>query len=137
MPCSCASDSELTYQWQDMGTERQPCLAVRATPYRLNSCEILICALGHLYVDSRLSRAGRCFTFNATAEGYVRGEGIAALQLCRGLDLCGASRILHTSTFPRPLRSRALWPKFLQDEASENSKKRSNAPSQRPDMKVS
>eukprot|EP00439_Symbiodinium_sp_Y106_P082827 s510_g22.t1 len=28
-----------------------------------------------------LSRAGRCFTFNATAEGYVRGEGIAALQL--------------------------------------------------------
>ncbi|OLQ02171.1 Phthiocerol synthesis polyketide synthase type I PpsD [Symbiodinium microadriaticum] len=30
---------------------------------------------------SELSRAGRCFTFNATAEGYVRGEGIGALQL--------------------------------------------------------
>ena len=52
--------------WEQRGS---PVLAVRATPYRLNSCEILICALGHLYVDSRLSRAGRCFTFNCHCRG--------------------------------------------------------------------
>lgn len=31
-----------------------------------------------------LSFRGRCFSFNATADGYGRGEGCAAMVIARG-----------------------------------------------------
>lgn len=59
---------------------------------------------------SMLSPIGRCQTFNATADGYVRGEGSGAMLLTLGNDpsWCGSEVMLCAATTNQDGRSATL-----------------------------
>jgi len=61
------------------------------------------CSMSHM-----VSPQGRCFTFNASANGYLRGEGTSGMFLKYGGDLEGRDAILRASNIAQDGRSASL-----------------------------
>lgn len=59
-------------------------------------------------MSGMVSPQGRCFTFNASANGYLRGEGTSGLFLQYGLDLENRDAILRSSQIAQDGRSASL-----------------------------
>jgi len=61
------------------------------------------CSMSHM-----VSPEGRCFTFNASANGYLRGEGTSGMFLKYGGELEGREAILRSSNVGQDGRSASL-----------------------------
>jgi len=59
-------------------------------------------------MSGMVSPQGRCFTFNASANGYLRGEGSSGLFLKYGQDLEGRDAVLRSSQVAQDGRSASL-----------------------------
>jgi len=59
-------------------------------------------------MSQMVSPQGRCFTFNASANGYLRGEGTSGMFLKYGIDLDGREAVLRSSNVAQDGRSASL-----------------------------